>query len=453
MLSIYNKYGQLKVVTSTSSSGVASVSAVAPITSTGGSNPIISTLITPNKLLGRHSASTGVMQEITLGTGLVLSGNTLNVTTSSYTFTSPLVNTLGVVSINQSNSTTNGYLSSADWTVFNGKQNALSGTGFVKSTAGVISYDTSAYTPTSRNLTINGVTYDLSADRSWTISAGTVSSVGLSMPSAFTVTNSPVTTSGTLTVTGAGTSSQYIKGDGTLATFPTIPTISGTIDYFPVFTGTNTLGNSIMLKTPFGIAIGTNGSGIGTGLEYNINASTPRVDFVVNNVYTGQFSASTNAVNFKATSASANMLFLNGSNGLIERMRISTTGNVLIGTSTDDSINKLQVSGYTKATGYRIPGGLSTSFLKADGSIDNNTYLTTAVTSVSATSPITSSGGTTPTISTSMSTNKLIGRSTAGTGIMEEITVGTGLSLSSGTLSATASSSVGFEMNFLLMGA
>lgn len=82
--------------------------------------------------------------------------------------------------------------------------------------------------------------------------------------------------------------------------------------------------------------------------------------------------------------------------------------------------------------------------------LDTNTYLTSAVTSVGATGPITSSGGTTPTISTSMSTNKLIGRSTAGTGVMEEITVGTGLSLSGGTLSATA---VGFEMNFLLMGA
>ena len=41
-----------------------------------------------------------------------------------------------------------------------------------------------------------------------------VTSVGLSMPSAFTVTNSPVTSTGTLTVTGAGTTSQYIRGDG-----------------------------------------------------------------------------------------------------------------------------------------------------------------------------------------------------------------------------------------------
>jgi len=49
---------------------------------------------------------------------------------------------------------------------------------------------------------------------------GTVTSVGLSMPSAFTVSNSPVTSAGTLTVVGAGTAAQYVRGDGTLGDFP-----------------------------------------------------------------------------------------------------------------------------------------------------------------------------------------------------------------------------------------
>ena len=56
---------------------------------------------------------------------------------------------------------------------------------------------------------------------SWSDYDTGLTSVGLSMPSAFTVSNSPLTSNGTLTVTGAGTGAQYIKGDGTLATFPT----------------------------------------------------------------------------------------------------------------------------------------------------------------------------------------------------------------------------------------
>ena len=47
-----------------------------------------------------------------------------------------------------------------------------------------------------------------------------VTSVGLSMPAAFTVANSPVTSTGNLTVTGAGTTSQVVLGDGSLGTLP-----------------------------------------------------------------------------------------------------------------------------------------------------------------------------------------------------------------------------------------
>ena len=103
------------------------------------------------------------------------------------------------LSILQATSTQDGYLSSANWVTFNSKQNALSGTGIVKSTAGTISYLTdnssnwdtafgwgnhasagyllsstaaTTYTPQSRTLTINGTTYDLSANRSWTVTTG-----------------------------------------------------------------------------------------------------------------------------------------------------------------------------------------------------------------------------------------------------------------------------------------
>ena len=55
----------------------------------------------------------------------------------------------GVFGIQVANGSQNGYLSSADWTTFNAKQAALSGTGFVKSTGGTISYDTNTYLTTS----------------------------------------------------------------------------------------------------------------------------------------------------------------------------------------------------------------------------------------------------------------------------------------------------------------
>jgi len=61
--------------------------------------------------------------------------------------------------------------------------------------------------------------------------------------------------------------------------------------------------------------------------------------------------------------------------------------------------------------------------------------------------PITTTG----TITTSMNTNKLVGRATAGVGIMEEITIGSGLSLSTGTLSATGTASDSLSP-LLLMG-
>jgi hypothetical protein len=81
-----------------------------------------------------------------------------------------------------------------------------------------------------------------------------------------------------------------------------------------------------------------------------------------------------------------------------------------------------------------ILGGTTSQYVRGDGTLA--TTPTGTVTGVTATSPITSSGGTAPVISTSMATNRLIGRSTAGTGVMEEIQVGNFLTLSSGVLSS-----------------
>ena len=64
------------------------------------------------------------------------------------------------------------------------------------------------------------------------LTSGTVTSVDLTMPSAFTVTGNPITTSGTLAVTGAGVVSQYVRGDGSLANFPSVSGGGASTSYY-----------------------------------------------------------------------------------------------------------------------------------------------------------------------------------------------------------------------------
>lgn len=61
--------------------------------------------------------------------------------------------------------------------------------------------------PTTRILTIGGVSYDLSADRTWAGGggggSGTVTSVSMTVPTGLSISGSPITTSGTLALTFA----------------------------------------------------------------------------------------------------------------------------------------------------------------------------------------------------------------------------------------------------------
>ena len=70
-------------------------------------------------------------------------GNAANSSTTDFevplTFSSPLSRTANTISIPFASSTTNGYLSSADWTTFNAKQNALTAGSGISINAGTIS--------------------------------------------------------------------------------------------------------------------------------------------------------------------------------------------------------------------------------------------------------------------------------------------------------------------------
>jgi len=74
---------------------------------------------------------------------IAFSDNTLSISVISPLQVTPGQNP--VISILQSSASSNGYLSSTDWTTFNSKQNQLNGTGFVKANGTIITYDNSTY--------------------------------------------------------------------------------------------------------------------------------------------------------------------------------------------------------------------------------------------------------------------------------------------------------------------
>lgn len=101
-----------------------------------------------------------------------------------------------------------------------------------------------------------------------------VTSVGLSMPSAFSVSNSPIISSGTIAVTGAGIASQYIRGDGTLANFPTSTGGGASVSYY--------LNGSVSQGTIGGVAYKEMNATpvIGTGTDFSITADGYIAQFI-----------------------------------------------------------------------------------------------------------------------------------------------------------------------------
>ena len=278
---------------------------------------------------------------------------------------------------------------------------AVNGKGLVTSAAPITGNDLENLlgyvpVPTTRTLTINGTTYDLSANRSWTIATGgSVSSVSVTAGTGISASVTNPTTTPNITITNTAPDQTVSLSSGTGIS------VTGT---YPSFTITNT-GSSV---TPAALTK-TDDTNVTLTLGGTSN--------------TALLQAVSLTLGWTGTLADSRIASATTWNAKQNAITLTTTGTSGAATFIANTLNIPQ---------YQAAG--------------------TYITSVGATGPVTSSGGTTPTISTSMATNKLIGRSSAGTGVMEEITVGSGLTPSGGTLSATAQVP-GFEMNFLLMGA
>jgi hypothetical protein len=228
---------------------------------------------------GNNGASTFVSNTLNIPTYTLAGLGGINLT--SLSATSPLLydNTTGVFSIQQSSGSQAGFLNAADWTTFNGKQSAL------------------GYTPVpnTRTLTINGTAYDLSADRSWTITPN----VNATNTQDYTATSGQTTfsvsggyTIGQLAVYYNGSklaAAEYTATNGTtfvLATACQANDIvqavvavtgggiggSGTTNYISKFTASGVLGNSLIFDN--GTQVGINTSSPSYVLDVQANNST-----------------------------------------------------------------------------------------------------------------------------------------------------------------------------------
>jgi hypothetical protein len=183
---------------------------------------------------------------------------------TSVTASSPLSSTGGTtpdISITQADGSTDGYLTSTDWNTFDGKFDVPTGTN--------TDYLDGTGTPTPFP----------------TLPTGTVTSVDLTMPVAFSVTGNPITTSGTLAVSANGLTTQYIRGDGQLANFPTSIGGGSSVSYY--LNGSvnqGTIGGSTyyeMSKTPI-LGAGTdftrtNAQGNGLIAQFITDAGDPNL--------------------------------------------------------------------------------------------------------------------------------------------------------------------------------
>lgn len=415
------------------------------------------------------SSATGLSYSNTTGDFSLTAGYVIPTTTSAtnwdtaytnrITFAyAPLSISANDISISQATTSTDGYLSSTDWNTFNNKTSntgtvtSVSGTGTVSgltltgtvTTTGSLTLGgtlsltslnvTTAlgFTPVTnaRTLTINGTTYDLTADRSWTIAAGisTLTTTGTSGPatlvgstlnvpnysagasavrnvSTFTATSGQTTftiiggyTVGLIDVFINGArlstadytatnSSTVVLGTGAVlndivdvvnytATFTAGISGTGTANYITKWTGSATVNSSIIYDNGTNVGIGTISP---TSLLHIKSTTEPQ--FKIEYDSTNFTTISHNTLNFRAAdfifqqNTTEVMRFKSGNIGLGMQPYnngISKAFDLVGGGGMFGFNNNFYLSGngyFTDSWRYKANGGLSIIELQAAGNI------------------------------------------------------------------------------------
>lgn len=228
----------------------------------------------------------------------------------------------GAIGITQASGSTNGYLSSTDWTTFNSKQNALTLGNVSEVVSNVLMFPDGGTNKTIGNLTIQ------------VVQAGSTTNGFLSTTDWNTFNNKQ----GTITLTTTGTSGAATLSSGTLnipqyqSVLTNPVTGTGTTNYVTKWTSSSAIGNSSIFDNGTSVGIGT---ATPTG---KFNIVNNGVSLYSNQVFSNSSSTATLALGVGGSSVGATFLQNNaylinsGNSSLIfgtndtERMRISSTG-------------------------------------------------------------------------------------------------------------------------------
>ncbi len=336
-----------------------------------------------------------------IGAGTVISVNAS--TTSGNPISIDNNTTTPTIELLSATSARNGYLTSTDWTTFNNKQNTLSNAS--STVSGILtSTDWNTFnnkqntitlttTGTSGAATLIGSTLNIPQYSGGGGGTGTVTSVGLTVPSIFNVSGSPVTTSGTLALTYSGTALPLLNGgtgattaDGALTNLGASAqgkllfnlTNSTSDKFIKVNTdNTITLLNAADTRTAIGAGVGTVTNVSGTGaISVSNGTTTPSISVASAAFGTAGIVTATGTQQFSGDKTFEGIVQFNA-RAVFKDYTYQATR--LAGLSSTDRLSTVILG-----TGLTLSGGV----LSATGD----------VTSVTASSPLSSSGGTTPNI-------------------------------------------------------